>query len=580
MRIKRYTANDMRSALRMVREQQGPDAVILSSKTGPEGVEVVAALDYDEALVQRTLQACRQPAASAAKPADDAQAEAIASAPRTPSRIEQLIDAVRNRSGQTSNNEAPAAPAAPAISAPAIAKRATQEPTFADWLAQASAKQSAPGSNALSGFAADDDILLPPRKSAISGRQKAVFIADDDIIPAAPEAAIAPAQEAAPASAAPAIIEAEIAAEISPAIEAHIEAPAIEAPVIAHTETAPSAPAERSPLKLELEPLEISQPAAPSNDQAERPALSLVPNTEADPSIALMREELAQMRLMMERQVQDLAHERMRVSPARAAVYEGLLEHGIDAAQAQHIATRIDPAMDPTTAQERMLSEFVRLIPLPQGELLDNGGVFALLGPSSAGKTSAAAKLAARYAQQHGSRDVALVSFDSRPGASEALHRHGRQLGVLVREASTLDELDAVLTQLAAYPLVLIDTPANAIRHREIRERLSGFKQSNGLQILLALPAQTNPHDLDDLIHQHRDLAPAAAVLTKCDETCRIGSALSVLIRHGLPLAYGSDGADNARDIESIDRTRLTIRLKGARRPATSQRIGNAHVIA
>ncbi|MDO5611324.1 MAG: hypothetical protein Q4G62_11235 [Pseudomonadota bacterium] len=574
MRIKRYTANDMRSALRMVREQQGPDAVILSSKTGPEGVEVVAALDYDEALVQRTLQACRQPAASAAKPTDDAQAEAIASAPRTPSRIEQLIDAVRNRSGQTSTSEAPAAPA--------IAQRTNQEPTFADWLAQASAKQTSPGSNALSSFAADDDILLPPRKSAISGGQKAVFIAADDIIPAASEAAIAPAHETAPVSAAPAIIEAEIAAEINAAIDANIETPAAEAPVIAHAaaETAPTAHAERSPLKLELEPLEISAPAAPSNDEAERPALTLVPNTEAAPSIALMREELAQMRQMMERQVQDLAHERMRVSPARAAVYDGLLEHGIDAAQAQHIATRIDPAMDPTTAQERMLSEFVRLIPLPQGELLDNGGVFALLGPSSAGKTSAAAKLAARYAQQHGSRDVALVSFDSRPAASEALHRHGRQLGVLVREASTLDELDAVLTQLAAYPLVLIDTPANAIRHREIRERLTGFKQSNGLQILLALPAQTNPHDLDDLIHQHRDLAPAAAVLTKCDETCRIGSALSVLIRHGLPLAYGSDGADNTSDIESIDRTRLTIRLKGARRPATPQRIGNAHVIA
>lgn len=571
MRIKRYTANDMRSALRMVREQQGPDAVILSSKTGPEGVEVVAALDYDEALVQRTLQACMQPAATEAKPAVEAQAKAVtATAPRTPSRMEQFIDAVRNRSGQ-SIPAADEAPAATSISAAHVAKTIRQEPTFADWLAQAAVKQNSQAVNALSSFGNDDDILLPPRKSAIAGDKKALFATNNDIIPAA----IAPIRKAAPIINTPTDL-------IAPEIKSTIAKAKIDMTIDAAIEATPVAanPAERSPLKLELEPLETIEPDAAIIKESERPALKIVPNSESDPAIALMREELAQMRQMMERQVQDLAHERMRVSPARAAVYEGLLEHGIDAAQAQHIATRIDPAMDPTSAQERMLSEFARLIPLPQVELLDNGGVFALLGPSSAGKTSAAAKLAARYAAQHGSRDVALVSFDTRPGASEALHRHGRQLGVLVREANTLDELQAVLTQLSAYPLVLIDTPANAIRHHDIRERLTGFKQNNGLQILLTLPAQTNPHDLDDVIQQHRELAPAAAVLTKCDETCRIGSALSVLIRHGLPLAYGSHGADGAADIESIDRTRLTIRLKGARRPATAQTIGNAHVLA
>ena len=56
MRIKRFTAPDMRTALRLVRDEQGPDAVILSSRQLTEGgVEVVAATDYDEALVQQTL---------------------------------------------------------------------------------------------------------------------------------------------------------------------------------------------------------------------------------------------------------------------------------------------------------------------------------------------------------------------------------------------------------------------------------------------------------------------------------------------------------------------------------------------
>lgn len=50
MKIKRYTAASMRAALAQVRAEQGPDAVILSSRRSDEGIEVIAAVDYDEAL--------------------------------------------------------------------------------------------------------------------------------------------------------------------------------------------------------------------------------------------------------------------------------------------------------------------------------------------------------------------------------------------------------------------------------------------------------------------------------------------------------------------------------------------------
>jgi len=56
MKIKRYMAASMRAALALVRSEQGPDAVILSSRRVEEGVEVIAAVDYDEALfVDATL---------------------------------------------------------------------------------------------------------------------------------------------------------------------------------------------------------------------------------------------------------------------------------------------------------------------------------------------------------------------------------------------------------------------------------------------------------------------------------------------------------------------------------------------
>ena len=50
MKIKRYMAESMRAALAQVRAEQGPDAVILSSRRVAEGIEVIAAVDYDEAL--------------------------------------------------------------------------------------------------------------------------------------------------------------------------------------------------------------------------------------------------------------------------------------------------------------------------------------------------------------------------------------------------------------------------------------------------------------------------------------------------------------------------------------------------
>lgn len=50
MKIKRFFAPDTRQAIRMVREDQGPDAVILSNRRVKGGIEIIAAVDYDESI--------------------------------------------------------------------------------------------------------------------------------------------------------------------------------------------------------------------------------------------------------------------------------------------------------------------------------------------------------------------------------------------------------------------------------------------------------------------------------------------------------------------------------------------------
>jgi flagellar biosynthesis protein FlhF len=55
MKIKRFFAADMRTALRQVRETLGADSVILSNKSVDGGVELVAALDFDEAAISEAV---------------------------------------------------------------------------------------------------------------------------------------------------------------------------------------------------------------------------------------------------------------------------------------------------------------------------------------------------------------------------------------------------------------------------------------------------------------------------------------------------------------------------------------------
>ncbi len=133
MKIKRYAAPTMRAALAQVRSEQGPDAVILSSRRGEEGIEVIAAVDYDEALfVDATRQRVtdRVSAALAAPPpplpatpipgAAAPQAAAAAVARAAP--MARTAAAFASRQAQLAGETAP--PRAPPMARAALATRA------------------------------------------------------------------------------------------------------------------------------------------------------------------------------------------------------------------------------------------------------------------------------------------------------------------------------------------------------------------------------------------------------------------------------------------------------------------------
>jgi flagellar biosynthesis protein FlhF len=87
MKIKRYFATDIRQAIRLVREELGPDAVILSNRTVDGGIEIVAAMDYEALLTDLGVGRTSTYAASAA--------DSPATAPTKPVEVDPALGDMR-----------------------------------------------------------------------------------------------------------------------------------------------------------------------------------------------------------------------------------------------------------------------------------------------------------------------------------------------------------------------------------------------------------------------------------------------------------------------------------------------------
>lgn len=93
MKIKRYFAKDMRQAIREIREEQGPDAVILSNRRVNNGIEIIAAVDYDESIFnEMSYQKSPQKPAYDLEPAGDVDLPGPAARQEKPARDRKQQD--------------------------------------------------------------------------------------------------------------------------------------------------------------------------------------------------------------------------------------------------------------------------------------------------------------------------------------------------------------------------------------------------------------------------------------------------------------------------------------------------------
>lgn len=434
MQIKRYVADDMRQALKRVKEEQGPDAVILSSRQIAGGLEVVAAVDYDETLIDPGLRGAKTGAA-----------------PRA---------------------------AAETVGRPAPAP---------DAFGRAGPLSSAAG----------------PRGRSGRDLRTAAYVET-------------------------------------------VRRPA------------PDTPA----------------PARLAGD---------------DESLSGMREEIKALRRMLECQLASLAwNDFSRQSPVRADLLRNLLHLGLPSPLAQDITARI-PAdeRDPSRAWQQALTELALMVPVQADDLLANGGVMVLLGPTGVGKTTAIARLAAHYAGIHGSEHVAMVSTDnSRPGAQECLFSAGRLLNIPVYMALGAAEMQDRLARLTHVRVVLVDTAGSAredpyLEHGAALERAAGRRVTRCL--VLAANAQIQALEEAVMLYSRQPLS--GIIATKLDETASLGGLLGATAQSGLPLTLMSDSADLSRPLRKPSSRKLVKRavalMRGSPRrmdkESVAQHIGEMH---
>ena len=195
---------------------------------------------------------------------------------------------------------------------------------------------------------------------------------------------------------------------------------------------------------------------------------------------------------------------------------------------------------------------------MTQQDVCEEGGIFAVVGPTGAGKTTSIAKLAARFALEHDPQELGLVTTDSfRIGAQEHLLRFGRILGVPVQVAGTAEILRVTLDQLADRRLILIDTAGFSPNDDGMLEALMQLtRHSPTLQTLLALPANLQTQAIRQSIRAFDQLGLDGAIVTKLDEATSLGGLLSELIVSDLNACYVTDGQRVPEDIKTAGRYR------------------------
>ena len=428
MKIRRFYGINVRAALKQVTDEFGEDAAILSNKKVPGGVEVIAALDYDESLMPETT-------ISDASPSPALQQDAGSAA--TQNSQSHQSDFAAEAESQGSNNQSPNANASAA------------------------------------GFRTFLDSLQPSHSN--------------------------------------------------------------------DTETS----ADNQP-QLANNPEHSQSSQIPNWEHEKQVEWSL------DPSLQAMREELGLMRSMMSEQLKGLGWNRfVEKNPVGAMLTRRLASLGLKNELIERLLPSVKSDADAECAWQQVLALFAKSLPVFDDQVIDKGGVFALLGPTGVGKTTTIAKLAARFVIKHGQDSVALITTDNyRISAFEQLATFGRILQLPTSKVTEHQSLNDLLKKYADKKLVLIDTAGVSSRDSALKGQLSCLNScQKKVSNILLVSAASQAAVIEQSLKLFEDSHPSGLIITKLDEATSLGEVLSIVMQQQLPVYYTTDGQRVPEDI-------------------------------
>lgn len=293
--------------------------------------------------------------------------------------------------------------------------------------------------------------------------------------------------------------------------------------------------------------------------------------------------EIRSMRGMLEMQLAELAWtDQHKREPAKSSVLREMLAAGFSASLSRYLIERMPANASKDSGMEWIKTILTRNLATigNENEILEKGGVYALVGPTGVGKTTTTAKLAARCVMRHGPGKLALITTDGyRIGGYEQLRIYGKILGVMVHSVKDEADLRIALDELKGKHTVLIDTVGVSQRDQMVAEQIAMLSGA-GSQVkrLLCLNATSTGETLNEVARSYMGDGLAGCILTKLDEAATIGSALDVVIRQKLNLYYVANGQRVPEDLHVANQQYLVDRAFKLKRETAPFQFNDAEI--
>lgn len=197
----------------------------------------------------------------------------------------------------------------------------------------------------------------------------------------------------------------------------------------------------------------------------------------------------------------------------------------------------------------------------------DTQSVILFLGLQGSGKTTTAAKLAARL-QKEGRKPLLVACDLVRPAAVEQLCSLGDRIGIPVYKEDTKDAVKVaqnavIYARKNGWDTVIVDTAGRLQIDEAMMDEITAVKKAvQPVETLLVADSMTGQNAADVAKTFDERVGLSGVILTKFDSDARGGAALSLKTVTGKPILYAGVG-EKIEDLEPFYPDRIAGRILG-----------------